>query len=201
MEPPHEIFEITHTLYDSKGDVIPSSPRSARAISEIPPLLGESEGELEEQRDEHTDQQDHTAGAPFDGGASVFSGKGPPSVHSVYTLQSVLLAEGVLDAQQLYDDRVLDELPGRYSRGSVKAKITWFGALCLAGVGMFVEALVIITTGQIKTVWMAQYPECWDAGKDQSCPGNIQVRRRGDRFPFSPSVLCVSSPFVILPYP
>ena len=39
---------------------------------------------------------------------------------------------------------------------------------------MFVEAYIIITTGQIKTVWHAQYPECWSASSKQECPYNIQ---------------------------
>jgi hypothetical protein len=66
------------------------------------------------------------------------------------------------------------ELPGRFDPADVKARITWFGALCLAGIGMFIEAYMIITTGQVKTVWIDQYPACWRPDKDQACPGQIE---------------------------
>jgi MFS family permease len=118
------------------------------------------------------------------------NGRGKQSIrssdHSLYTLHSVLIAEGVLAAQELDNNEqceLLKQLPERYRKGSVKAKITWFGAICLAGVGMFVEALVIITTGQIKTIWKAQYPECWSPDQDQTCPENIQCC---DLFPNTP---------------
>ena len=99
-------------------------------------------------------------------------------------VQSVLLADGLVihddnddddnddydEERRLYPEQ---EIPGRYDKASVKSKITWFGVLCLTGVGMFVEAYVIITTGQVKTVWHDNYPTCWDMDNDQSCPQNI----------------------------
>jgi MFS family permease len=66
----------------------------------------------------------------------------------------------------------MNELPARFEPGSSKAKMTWFGALCIAGVGMFVEAYIIITTGQVKTIWKAQYPEC--LAHSAVCPNLVQ---------------------------
>jgi len=109
------------------------------------------------------------------------------SAYSENTLvQSVLRAEGLVDVED--DDSVL-QLPDRYAKGSVKAKITWFGLLCLAGIGMFVEAYVIITTGQVKTVWHYNYPTCWDYEKPQSCPENIQCC---GLFPNTPETVCAA---------
>lgn len=109
-------------------------------------------------------------------------------------VQSVLFAVGLVD---LYDGAVdgstttnfsyPSELPERYQGSSVKAKLTWFGALCLEGLGMFVEAYVIITTGQVKTVWHANYPSCWDAENDQQCPNNILCC---GLFPNTPATAC-----------
>jgi hypothetical protein len=64
-------------------------------------------------------------------------------------------------------------LPDRYEGGSVRSVLSWFGRMCLAGVGMFVEAFIVITTGQIKTIWHGQYPECWIPDDDQNCPNQI----------------------------
>lgn len=85
-------------------------------------------------------------------------------------LHSVYLAEGI--HHHITDD-VLEDLPDRVQGGSIKAHLSWFGALCLAGVGMFVEAYLIITTGQIKSIWHAAYPTCWEAHKEMVCPENI----------------------------
>jgi MFS family permease len=94
------------------------------------------------------------------------------------------MAEGMADSQ---DDDDLHEMPLPYVKGSVKAKITWFGCICLAGVGMFVEAYVIITTGQVKTVWHSGYPECWDNMNDQACPDKIVCC---GLFPNTPEEVC-----------
>lgn len=67
-------------------------------------------------------------------------------------LHSVYLAAGI---HHEITEEVLEDLPRRYEAGSVKAHLTWFGALCLSGIGMFVEAYIIITTGQVKSVWHA----------------------------------------------
>ena len=85
-------------------------------------------------------------------------------------VRSVYLAEGI---HLSIDSEELGELPRRFEAGSSKAKLTWFGALCLAGIGMFVEAYIIITTGQIKTIWHAGYPECFQPGDTMTCPNQI----------------------------
>jgi hypothetical protein len=87
------------------------------------------------------------------------------AIHSVY------LATGI--HHQVTED-VLEDLPDRFDKSSVKARLNWFGALCMAGIGMFVEAYIIITTGQVKTVWHAAYPSCWGPTAEQHCPANIQ---------------------------
>ena len=86
-------------------------------------------------------------------------------------LQSVYMAAGI--HYEITED-VLEDLPRRFDSGSVKARFTWFGALCLAGIGMFVEAYIIITTGQLKSVWSAAYPSCFNPKNDQVCPENIE---------------------------
>ena len=87
-----------------------------------------------------------------------------PEVHSV------LLAEGL---RLPTDDGDLDELPSRFEPGSSKAKLNWFGAIMLAGIGMFVEAFIIITTGQIKLVWKAAYPLCFHPDSNMHCVNQI----------------------------
>lgn len=85
-------------------------------------------------------------------------------------LHSVYLAEGI--HHHITED-ILEELPDRVQGGSIKAHLSWFGALCLAGIGMFVEAYLIITTGQIKSIWHAAYPTCWEPEDEVLCPENI----------------------------
>jgi MFS family permease len=85
------------------------------------------------------------------------------------TMHSVLLASGLyIDV----DDK-LSEIPGRH-QANFKATVAWFVTLCFAGIGMFIEAYVIITTGQLKTVWHRQYPTCWEPDSNQFCPNNIE---------------------------
>jgi len=166
MEPSQEDFERSHMILDSSGREVKPRTR-VRSVTPRGVLFPPT---LEEQTDD------------LMGGESSFSNLGPystkpsdhgnlSSMHSVYTQYSVFMADGVMNQ---IDDDLLEALPGRYQQGSVKAKITWFGALCLAGVGMFTEAFVIITTGQIKSIWHAEYPTCWDAAHDQACPERIQ---------------------------
>jgi hypothetical protein len=100
-------------------------------------------------------------------------------------VQSVLLADGLIATDN--EEELFEELPARYQKGDVKSTLTWFGALCLGGIGMFVEAYVIITTGQVKTVWHDNYPTCWDAQNDQTCPNLIQCC---NLFPNTPQDLC-----------
>jgi MFS family permease len=85
----------------------------------------------------------------------------------------------------------LDELPRRFEPGSSKAKLTWFGAIALAGIGMFVEAYVIITTGQIKTVWHAAYPECFEPANKMTCPNQIHCC---DSFANTPETCGLNNP-------
>lgn len=39
---------------------------------------------------------------------------------------------------------------------------------------MFVEAYIIITTGQIKTIWHSMQPECFEPGGTMQCPDQIK---------------------------
>lgn len=90
---------------------------------------------------------------------------------STFGLKSIYLANGIHNHIEGND---LEVLPDRFQAGNTKARITWFGALCMAGIGMFVEAYIIITTGQVKLVWHATYPECWVPDEEQQCPQNIR---------------------------
>lgn len=84
-------------------------------------------------------------------------------------------AFSVFQATGLDADAALINVPDRFHHHKgMRGRLRWFGMLCLAGIGMFVEAFLIITTGQIKTIWHAQYPECWVPDEDQFCPQNIQ---------------------------
>lgn len=95
----------------------------------------------------------------------------PPSNDKLQNLvHPVLLAEGI---HHQVTDGDLASLPVRFDRNSNKGRFKWFATLCLAGIGMFVEAYMIITTGQVKTIWYAQYPECWKPHAKQVCPNNI----------------------------
>ena len=69
-------------------------------------------------------------------------------------LKSIYLANG-LHHQLTEDD--FQVLPERFQSGSTKARITWFGALCMAGIGMFVEAYIIITTVSQSFCWVCYY--------------------------------------------
>jgi len=71
------------------------------------------------------------------------------------------------------EDLLAIQLPDRFASGSLKEVLSWFGKQFLAGLGMFVQAFIIITTGQIKTIWRAQYPECWIPSYEQKCPDKI----------------------------
>jgi len=59
-------------------------------------------------------------------------------------LKSIFLANGI---HHHVTENDLEDLPNRFSSSTTKARITWFGALCIAGMGMFIEAYIIITTG------------------------------------------------------
>jgi len=72
------------------------------------------------------------------------------------------------------EDLLAIQLPDRFASGSLKEALSWFGKKFLAGLGMFVQAFIVITTGQIKTIWRAQYPECWIPQYEQKCPSKIE---------------------------
>jgi hypothetical protein len=91
--------------------------------------------------------------------------------NKIVRLKSIYLANGI-HHHVTEDD--LEDLPDRFSSSTTKARITWFGALCIAGIGMFIEAYIIITTGQIKTTWHSNYPTCWEPNTEQQCPDNIR---------------------------
>jgi hypothetical protein len=143
MEPPHWIFESTHTLFDSDGDPIPPlapEPSSSTRDVQFDPPDEVAQEVIRSVKGEEQLEQDTL----LDTGVSVLSTySADPSLihskygdaHSVYTLHSVLMSDDIVKNHE----SLLGDLPERYSRGSVKAKVTWFGALCMAGVGMFVE--------------------------------------------------------------
>jgi MFS family permease len=88
---------------------------------------------------------------------------------------SVFLAEGIHQPADITEDELFrTAIPDRFDKRSTKAKARWFGSHCIAGLGMFVEAFVIITTGQVKTVWKDHYPACWAPDHAVACPNNIQ---------------------------
>jgi hypothetical protein len=102
---------------------------------------------------------------------SILEGSKGPQGSNGRLLNSVYLAAGL--HHEITED-VLEDLPRRFEAGNVKAKFTWFGTLCMAGIGMFVEAYIIITTGQVKTVWQAAYPTCYAPSHKVICPENIE---------------------------
>jgi hypothetical protein len=141
---PDEVYDKTHVFFSSDG------------VQLLPPISSSRmSASVVANGDERTEHEPTV-------------GSDPPKsnlMHSVY------LAAGI---HHHITEEDLDLLPRRFEAGSAKARITWFGTLCLAGIGMFVEAYVIITTGQIKTIWHAAYPACWEPGKNQQCPDNIE---------------------------
>jgi len=199
MEPSHKVFEEEHDLFDSEGNVIPPLPPPHSIVLEddedgagFPPESSTlSVGNRSLSPSRHRVHHKYPATSHLSASGSLPHHRYYSDVlrdvdrhasnHSVYTLHSVLMADGVVN--QLDEDAPPSDLPARYKEGSVKAKITWFGAICVAGLGMYVEAFVIITTGQIKTIWHGEYPECWEPDAPQSCPDLIQCC---DLFPNTP---------------
>jgi hypothetical protein len=143
MEPSDKVFDDHHTFYDSNKNL-------------VPPLLSNQDLQFDDSAAH--DSVHHYNNVP------------ESRLHALTKLQSVFLAEGLLHPLSNNDP---NELPHRFLGGTAKARATWFGALCLAGMGMFMEAYVIITTGQIKSLWHAQYPTCWTPSAPQHCPENI----------------------------
>jgi MFS family permease len=193
MEPSDKDFARTFHFLDEHGDPLPVSS----SIGETSSVGGSSKGlgaSFKPPRNLSGSMRHRKSLSSSKEGGSTFQ---PMQSHrhvktaSAYSMfsdntlvQSVLMAEGMMDAE---DDEALQEMPLPYVKGNVKAKITWFGCICLAGVGMFVEAYVIITTGQVKTVWHNGYPECWDSTSDQVCPDKIVCC---GLFPNTPEEVC-----------
>lgn len=142
---PDEAFDKTHDFYDAKGD---------RIVSAIRPSIRSSWSVMEVAPDDVDDE------------SNLFH-----SVASAAGIHSVYLADGI---RQEITEGVSEDLLHRFEAGSVKARFTWFGTLCLAGIGMFVEAYIIITTGQVKSIWHAAYPTCFGPHSEQVCPTNIE---------------------------
>jgi len=109
------------------------------------------------------------------------------AVRSFLSVQGIHLDEDNASTRSVTED----VLPERFDPNDVKARFAWFGVLCLAGIGMFIEAYVIITTGQVKTVWTAQYPACWAPNVEPSCPNMIECC---GLFPNTPEVNGVCIP-------
>jgi len=79
-----------------------------------------------------------------------------------------------LQAVGLYKETHEGEIAPRLKEQTFLAHVSWYTALSLSGIGMFIEAYVLITTGQVQTLWNAEYPECWQAGKSVHCPNLIE---------------------------
>ena len=195
MEPSDKDFARTFHFLDEHGDHIPLSS----SIGDLSSLGGGSSKGLgasfKPPRSLSTSMRHRKTPSASQEGGLTYPQQLPShrhvktmSAYSVFSdntlVQSVLMAEGMTDAEE---DDELHEMPLPYAKGSVKAKLTWFGCICLAGVGMFVEAYVIITTGQVKTVWHNGYPECWDGTNDQACPEKIACC---GLFPNTPEDVC-----------
>ena len=96
----------------------------------------------------------------------------------------------IKDADELQYSRA--HLPARFQAGNFQGMMGWFTRMCVGGVGMFVEAYIIITTGQIKTIWKSEYPECFTPGHKQNCANNIECL---GLFPNTPHNLVPNSNF------
>ena len=103
MEPSHDVFERSHILYDSHGDVI--LPPSSVVANQMAP--------------ESSNMSVLSAFSLPDRADSLMLSTYPTS-HSVYTLHSVLMADGIRNAVTWTDKDL--ELPARYQRGSVKSQ-------------------------------------------------------------------------------
>jgi len=133
-EPSIETFDRTHLLLDDKGDPLPS-------LASLPPSSSDRTTLPSIGPHHHDNSSAENAPESVNTGASHKS-----SLWSGYSVvHSVLLHEGVNYHIDNDDEDLFDMLPRRFEPGSSKARMTWFGALCLAGMGMFVEAYIIIT--------------------------------------------------------
>jgi hypothetical protein len=170
-DPSFKVYEEKHVVRDSDGNEIPLRLRPSPHPSGHDPVNTDCGQPPEESNvsvlSRYSSDRSlvHTTYAPSITDAKAYGQSAPDAKsimnisstqdtfyhphHSIYTMHSVLLADGIMNQ---VDPTDFKDMPARYDKSSVKAKITWFGELCLAGIGMFVEALVIITTGQIKTV-------------------------------------------------
>lgn len=107
------------------------------------------------------------------------------------SVNSVLMAEGL---HRQVSKKDMENLPSRYEKGSTKASLQWFGAICVAGLGMFLNAYITVTTGQLKTVWNNQFPTCWQPDHEQNCPESIQCCGLFPNTPISVTGACAVEP-------
>lgn len=114
-----------------------------------------------------------------------------PTDPNLRTIRRRGLVSSVYLATGLHTDGHEGELPPRVHIPTTKAKIKWFGALCVTGIGMFVEAFIIITTGQIKTVWHDAHPTCFVPDEEVACPNLIQC---SGLFPNTPENVTGTNP-------
>lgn len=183
-EPTDYDFERFHTLRDSNGNVRPPLLQSLVVRGRNSTFVGSI-------RYSETQSLTKNANASSNG----FSlGDNRRARRTNYLLSSVLLAcsgshasdplprppnglvSSVLMADGLHRQvtkKDLKNLPARYERGNIKAQVRWFGAICVAGLGMFLTAYIIPTTGQVKTIWAHQYATCWFPHKPVHCPEQI----------------------------
>lgn len=187
MEPDDATWEHQHKFFDQNGGEIETED-VADVIAPFVPKTGSSA------RTERTLTRTAAEDSAANEKETFFANEASPhndneNMRKSDLVHSVLLAHGI---HHRIDDETLACIPTRYEKGSTKAKLTWFGALCMSGLGMFVEAYVIVTTGQVKTIWHDQYPECWGADDPQHCPANIDCCGLFPNTPTSSNGTCLA---------
>lgn len=153
-------------------------------------------------------------GAPLVGGGRKKRVSVDSDMRLTNMVNSVWLADGI---HHQISDGHMDQLPDRYDPSSFRDKVTWFGALCISGLGMFLEgmllvkpfdayqslsafaspsfvAYIIITIGQVKTIWEAEYPTCWAPDTKQHCPNLIDCCDLFPNTPIFPNGTCAVDP-------
>eukprot|EP00751_Fragilariopsis_kerguelensis_P011747 CAMPEP_0170774688 /NCGR_PEP_ID=MMETSP0733-20121128/10109_1 /TAXON_ID=186038 /ORGANISM="Fragilariopsis kerguelensis, Strain L26-C5" /LENGTH=712 /DNA_ID=CAMNT_0011117297 /DNA_START=70 /DNA_END=2208 /DNA_ORIENTATION=+ len=162
MDIPDSTYD-KHHQYELCGEtLVPPPPLIIDTVIDIDDTNGNNETPWSNNDD---DDEDDLMVTVLDKSKKKKNGSTRRSIHSVY------LAAGIHHQVTPTD---LGTLPRRFEAGSVKARMTWFGALCISGIGMFVEAYIIITTGQLKTIWHAMYPACWSEDDNVACPNLIK---------------------------
>jgi len=166
MEPPHKIFVKRHHVNPPSLSTLEVARAPPEQKVEQEPTLNEAANLS--QGDELSSSISSDETEPWSH-RFTYCINGSKHLAREDTIHSVFLATGLfMDA-----DEHIYPIPDRHA-ASTRATLRWFIDLCSAGVGMFVNAYVIITTGQIKTVWHHEYPTCWGPNENQMCPYNIQ---------------------------